>query len=162
MLCIFPDMNKFFPVLFLLPVTMIGFLTGCGGGAGKSGDDGNVSLSGQQMSLVEGGSMLFRLQFSGQNVTVIKKRGETGTEYKGVYTYRFNGGANSGFLNITPASNSRSACRMEDVNISFDDPEGSTGVIESGTITETGLDLDFSIDGVARPMAGWTCRVHRD
>lgn len=159
-LCIFPDVNKFFPVLFLLPVTMIGFLTGCGGGSGKSGDDGNVSLSGQQMSLFEGGNMLFRLQFRGQNVDVTKM--ETRTVYDGVYTYRFNGSANSGFLHITPASNSRSACCMTDVNISFDDSERSTGVIESGTITETGLDLDPSIDGVARPMAGWTCRVHRD
>lgn len=159
-LCIFPDVNKFFPVLFLLPVMMIGFLTGCGGGSGKSGDDGNVSLSGQQMSLFEGGNMLFRLWFSGQNVEVIKRG--TGTEYKGVYTYRFNGGANSGVLNIIPASNSRSACRMRDVNISFDDSERSTGVIDSGTITETGVDLDLSIDGVARSMAGWTCRVHRD
>ena len=66
------------------------------------------------------------------------------------------------FPPFTPASNSRSACCMTDVNISFDDSERSTGVIESGTITETGLDLDPSIDGVARPMAGWTCRVHRD
>ncbi len=40
--------------------------------------------------------------------------------------------------------------------------KGSTGVIVSGTVTETGPDIDFSIDGVPRPMAGWTCRVHRD
>ncbi|MFR4223681.1 MAG: hypothetical protein ACLT38_08615 [Akkermansia sp.] len=65
-------------------------------------------------------------------------------------------------MNIVPASNSRAACAMADVNISFDDAERSTGVIVSGTVTETGPDIDFSIDGVPRPMAGWTCRVHRD
>lgn len=153
-------MKKFFPVLFLLPVTMIGFLSGCGGGSGKSGDDGNISLSGQQVSLFEGGTMLYRLQFTGQEVDVIRM--ETRTVYDGVYTYRFNGGANSGVLNISPASNSVAACSMRDVNISFDDSGRTSGVIASGTITETGPDLDFSIDGVPRPMAGWTCRVHRD
>ena len=104
--------------------------------------------------------MLFRLQFGGRDVDVIKM--ETRIVYDGVYTYRFNEGANSGVLNIVPASNSRAACAMADVNISFDDAEMSTGVIVSGTVTETGPDIDFSIDGVPRPMAGWTCRVHRD
>lgn len=94
--------------------------------------------------------MLFRLQFGGRDVDVIKM--ETRIVYDGVYTYRFNEGANSGVLNIVPASNSRAACAMADVNISFDDAE----------VTETGPDIDFSIDGVPRPMAGWTCRVHRD
>ena len=51
---------------------------------------------------------------------------------------------------------------MRDVNISFDDSGRDAGVVVSGTITETGPDLDFSIDGVPRSMAGWTCRVHRD
>lgn len=153
-------MKKFFPVLFLLPVTMVGLLTGCGGSSGKSGDDGNVSLSGQQVSLAEGSSMLFRLQFGAQDADVIRM--ETGTVYDGVYTYRLHGGSNSGVLNISPVSNNVAACSMRDVNISFDDSGRTSGVIVSGTITETGPDLDFSIDGVARPMAGWTCRVHRD
>lgn len=151
---------KFFSALFLLPVTTVGLLSGCGGGSGKSGDDGNVSLSGQQVSLFEGGTMLYRLQFGAQDADVIRM--ETRTVYDGVYTYRFNEAANSGILNISPASNSRAACAMADVNISFDDAERSTGVIVSGTVTETGPDIDFSIDGVPRPMAGWTCRVHRD
>lgn len=94
--------------------------------------------------------MLFRLQFGGRDVDVIKM--ETRIVYDGVYTYRFNEGANSGVLNIVPASNSRAACAMADVNISFDDAERSTGVIVSGTVTETGPDIDFSIDGVPRPM----------
>lgn len=153
-------MKKFSPVLFLLPVTMCGLLCGCGGGSGKSGDDGNVSLSGRQMSLFEEGTMLFRLQFGGQDVDTIRM--ETRTVYDGVYTYRFNEGTNSGILNIAPASNSRAACAMADVNISFDDAGRNTGVIASGTITETGPDLDFSIDGVPRAMAGWICRMHRD
>lgn len=153
-------MKKFFPVLCLVPVTVCGLLCGCGGGSGKSGDDRSVSLSGQQVSLFEGGDMLFRLQFGGRDVDVIKM--ETRIVYDGVYTYRFNESANSGVLNIVPASNSRAACAMADVNISFDDAERSTGVIVSGTVTETGPDIDFSIDGVPRPMAGWTCRVHRD
>lgn len=139
---------------------MVGLLSGCGGGSGKSGDDGNVSLSGQQVSLFEGGTMLYMLQFTGQEVDVIRM--ETRTVYDGVYTYRFNSGTNSGVLNISPASNSVAACSMRDVNISFDDSERTSGVIASGTITETGPDLDFSIDGVPRPMAGWTCRVQRD
>lgn len=78
--------------------------------------------------------MLFRLQFGGRDVDVIKM--ETRIVYDGVYTYRFNEGANSGVLNIVPASNSRAACAMADVNISFDDAERSTGVIVSGTVTE--------------------------
>lgn len=139
---------------------MVGLLSGCGGGSGKSGDDGNVSLSGQQVSLFEGGNMLYRLQFTGQEVDVIRMG--PGTVYDGVYTYRFNSGINSGVLNISPASNSVAACSMKDVNISFDDSERTSGVIASGTITETGPDLDFSIAGVPRPMTGWTCRVHRD
>lgn len=53
MLCIFPGMKKLFPVLLLIPVTVCGLLSGCGGGSGKSGDDGNTSLSGQQVSLFE-------------------------------------------------------------------------------------------------------------
>ena len=83
--------------------------------------------------------MLFRLQFGGRDVDVIKM--ETRIVYDGVYTYRFNEGANSGVLNIVPASNSRAACAMADVNISFDDAERSTGVIVSGTVTETGPDV---------------------
>ena len=51
---------------------------------------------------------------------------------------------------------------MANVNIAFDDAGRNAGVITSGTITETGLDLDPAIDGVPRPMAGWICRVHRD
>lgn len=153
-------MKKFFPVLCLLPVILGGLLSGCGGGSGRSGDDGNVSLSGQEVSLFEGGDMQFRLQFGGQEVDVIQM--ETRAMYDGVYTYRFHGGTNSGVLNIVPASNSRAACSMAEVNISFDDAGRNTGVIVSGTVTETGPDLDFSIDGVPRPMAGWTCRVHRD
>lgn len=153
-------MKKFFSVLFLLPVPMVGLLSGCGGGSGKSGDDGNVSLSAQQVSLFEGGTMLYRLQFGAQDADVIRM--ETRTVYDGVYTYRFNESANSGVLNISPASNSVAACSMRDVNISFDDSGRDAGVVVSGTITETGPDLDFSIDGVPRPMAGWTCRVHRD
>ena len=93
---------KFFSVLFLLPVTTVGLLSGCGGGSGKSGDDGNVSLSGQQVSLFEGGTMLYRLQFGAQDADVIRM--ETRTVYDGVYTYRFNEGANSGILNISPAT----------------------------------------------------------
>ena len=119
MLCIFPGMKKLFPVLLLIPVTVCGLLSGCGGGSVKSGDDG-------------------------------------------VYTYRFNSGENAGVLNIAPAANSSSACTMANVNIAFDDAGRNAGVITSGTITETGLDLDPAIDGVPRPMAGWTCRVHRD
>lgn len=80
----------------------------------------------------------------------------------GFYTYRFNSGENAGVLNIAPAANSSSACTMANVNIAFDDAGRNAGVITSGTITETGLDLDPAIDGVPRPMAGWTCRVHRD
>lgn len=38
--------------------------------------------------------MLFRLQFGGRDVDVIKM--ETRIVYDGVYTYRFNEGANSG------------------------------------------------------------------
>ena len=138
-------MKKLFPVLLLIPVTVCGLLSGCGGGSGKSGDDGNTSLSGQQVSLFEGGSILFQLQFSGQDVDVIRM--DTRAVYDGVYTYRFN---------------SSSACTMANVNIAFDDAGRNAGVITSGTITETGLDLDPAIDGVPRSMAGWTCRVHRD
>lgn len=127
---------------------------------GKSGDDGNTSLSGQQVSLFEGGSILFQLQFSGQDVDVIRM--DTRAVYDGVYTYRFNSGENAGVLNIAPAANSSSACTMANVNIAFDDAGRNAGVITSGTITETGLDLDPAIDGVPRSMAGWTCRVHRD
>lgn len=61
---------------------------------GKSGDDGNTSLSGQQVSLFEGGSILFQLQFSGQDVDVIRM--DTRAVYDGVYTYRFNSGENAG------------------------------------------------------------------
>lgn len=135
-------------------------MSGCGGGSGKSGDDGNVSLSGNQVNLLEGGAMLFRLQFGAQDADVLRM--ETRTVYDGIYTYRFNGGTNSGLLNIKPASNSVAACSMADVNISFDDSERTSGVIVSGIITETGPDLDFSIDGVPRSMAGWTCRMVRD
>ena len=150
-------MKKLFPVLLLIPVTVCGLLSGCGG---KSGDDGNTSLSGQQVSLFEGGSILFQLQFSGQDVDVIRM--DTRAVYDGVYTYRFNSGENAGVLNIAPAANSSSACTMANVNIAFDDAGRNAGVITSGTITETGLDLDPAIDGVPRSMAGWTCRVHRD
>lgn len=154
-------MKKFCPVLFLIPVAMCGFLFGCGGGSGKSGDDGNVSLSGQQVSLLEAGRMLFQLQFSGQDVDVVRM--DTRTVYGGVYTYRFDSGANTGVLNITPAANSRATCAMEDVAIAFDDAARNTGVITSGTVTEKGGDdLDPSIEGIPRSMAGWTCRVHRD
>ena len=149
-------MKKLFPVLLLIPGTVCGLLSGCGGGSGKSGDDGNTSLSGQQVSLFEGGSILFQLQFSGQDVDVIRM--DTRAVYEGGYTYRFHGGV----LNIAPAANSSSACTMANVNIAFDDAGRSTGVITSGTITETGPDLDPAIDGAPRPMAGWTCRVHRD
>ena len=152
MLCIFPGMKKLFPVLLLIPVTVCGLLSGCGGGSGKSGDDGNTSLSGQQVSLFEGGSILFQLQFSGQDVDVIRM--DTRAVYDGVYTYRFNSGENAGVLNIAPAANSSSACTMANVNIAFDDAGRNAGVITSGTITETGLDLDPAIDGVPRPMAG--------
>lgn len=69
-------MKKLFPVLLLIPVTVCGLLSGCGGGSGKSGDDGNTSLSGQQVSLFEGGSILFQLQFSGQDVDVIRMEQE--------------------------------------------------------------------------------------
>ena len=116
--------------------------------------------SGQQVSLFEGGSILFQLQFSGQDVDVIRM--DTRAVYDGVYTYRFNSGENAGVLNIAPAANSSSACTMANVNIAFDDAGRNAGVITSGTITETGLDLDPAIDGVPRSMAGWTCRVHRD
>ena len=160
MLCIFPGMKKLFPVLLLIPVTVCGLLSGCGGGSVKSGDDGNTSLSGQQVSLFEGGSILFQLQFSGQDVDVIRM--DTRAVYDGVYSYWFNSGENAGVLNIAPAANSSSACTMANVNIAFDDAGRNAGVITSGTITETGLDLDPAIDGVPRSMAGWTCRVHRD
>ena len=100
-------MKKLFPVLLLIPVTVCGLLSGCGGGSGKSGDDGNTSLSGQQVSLFEGGSILFQLQFSGQDVDVIRM--DTRAVYDGVYTYRFNSGENAGVLNIAPAANSSSA-----------------------------------------------------
>ena len=93
-------MKKLFPVLLLIPVTVCGLLSGCGGGSGKSGDDGNTSLSGQQVSLFEGGSILFQLQFSGQDVDVIRM--DTRAVYDGVYTYRFNSGENAGVLNIAP------------------------------------------------------------
>lgn len=87
---------------------------------------------------------------------------DTRAVYDGVYTYRFNSGGNVGVLNIAPAANSSSACTMANVNIAFDDAGRNAGVITSGTITETGLDLNPAIDGVPRSMAGWTCRVHRD
>lgn len=164
MLCIFPGMKKLFPVLLLIPVTVCGLLSGCGGGSGKSGDDGNTSLSGQQVSLFEGGSILFQLQFSGWDAKVVKMDGSSIVAIYDHerYTYRFPGSENSGVLNIRHESNSLSFCDMEDVNIAFDDAGRNAGVITSGTITETGLDLDPAIDGVPRSMAGWTCRVHRD
>lgn len=92
----------------MIPVTVCGLLSGCGGGSGKSGDDGNTSLSGQQVSLFEGGSILFQLQFIGQDVDVIRM--DTRAVYDGVYTYRFNSVGNVGVLNIAPAANSSSAC----------------------------------------------------
>ena len=113
-------MKKLFPVLLLIPVTVCGLLSGCGGGSVKSGDDGNTSLSGQQVSLFEGGSILFQLQFSGQDVDVIRM--DTRAVYDGVYTYRFNSGENAGVLNIAPAANSSSACTMANVNIAFPAP----------------------------------------
>ncbi len=119
-------MKKLFPVLLLIPVTVCGLLSGCGGGSGKSGDDGNTSLSGQQVSLFEGGSILFQLQFSGQDVDVIRM--DTRAVYDGVYTYRFNSGENAGVLNIAPAANSSSACTMANVNIAFDDAGRNAGV----------------------------------
>ena len=137
-------MKKLFPVLLLIPVTVCGLLSGCGGGSGKSGDDGNTSLSGQQVSLFEGGSILFQLQFSGQDVDVIRM--DTRAVYDGVYTYRFNSGENAGVLNIAPAANSSSACTMANVNIAFDDAGRNAGVITSGTITETGLDFHGRLD----------------
>ncbi len=156
-------MKKFGPVLFLIPVAMCGFLFGCGGGSGKSGDDGNVSLSGQQVSLFEEGRMLFQLQFSGQNVDVVRMDGTRAVYDDEAYTYRFDSGTNTGVLNIAPAANSLATCTMADVAIAFDDAARNTGVITSGTITEKGgNDLDPSIEGIPRSMSGWTCRVHRD
>lgn len=157
-------MKKLFSVLFLLPVTMIGVLSGCGGGSGKSGDDGNVSLAGQQATLFKEGNMQFRLQFGGQDVDVFKMEEMSGAVsavyHDETYTYHFHGDTNSGVLNV--ASSSQAACVMENVKISFEDAERKAGVVASGTVRETGPDLDPSVHDVSRPMAGWTCRVHRD
>lgn len=158
-------MKKCCPVLFVISVAMCGFLFGCGGGSGKSGDDGNVSLSGQQVSLLGEGRMLFQLQFSGQKVDVVKM---DGTEvvclyHDEDYTYQFNIGENTGVLNITPAAGSLAFCAMEGVTIAFDAAGRNTGVITSGTITEEGGDdLDPSMEGIPRSMAGWTWNVSRE
>lgn len=150
-------MKKCFPVSLLFSLALPLLLAGCGGGSGRSGDDGTSSLSGRVMTLEEGGPMAYRLLFSGQDVEVYRVEGRV--RYQGIYTYRLQGGDGTAVLDIRPATDGTKACSMSDVLITFEDARREEGVITSGTCTETAPGLDESIMGIPRSMAGWTCHV---
>lgn len=105
-----------FPFLFSVALTEI--LAGCGGGSGRSGDDGQFSLSGRTAFLSNGSMTLFSLQFTGSDVNIIRIGNQF--PYKGVYTYAVRPDHNSMILDIKAGEDGDTYCTMSDVSIVFD------------------------------------------
>lgn len=116
-----------FPFLFSVALTEI--LAGCGGGSGRSGDDGQFSLSGRTAFLVNGSMTLFSLQFTGSDVNIIRIGNQF--PYKGVYTYAVRPDHNSMILDIKADEDGDTYCTMSDVSIVFDGTECDSGSIVS-------------------------------
>lgn len=114
-----------FPFLFSVALTEI--LAGCGGGSGRSGDDGQFSLSGRTAFLSNGSMTLFSLQFTGSDVNIIRIGNQF--PYKGVYTYAVRPDHNSMILDIKAGEDGDTYCTMSDVSIVFDGTECDSGSI---------------------------------
>ena len=145
---------KVFPLFsFLFSIALIGTLGGCGGGSGRSGDDGGSSLRGRTAVLVEEGTALFSLRFTGRDVNITRMGNMF--EYKGVYAYAVRPDRHSAILDIKSGADGDTYCTMRDVLIVFDDAECNSGSIVSGTCTEFGPHLDPKVQGEPQPMGGW-------
>ena len=141
-----------FPFLFSVALTEI--LAGCGGGSGRSGDDGQFSLSGRTAFLSNGIMTLFSLQFTGSDVNIIRIGNQF--PYKGVYTYAVRPDHNSMILDIKAGEDGDTYCTMSDVSIVFDGTECDSGSIVSGTCREFGPHLGPAVQGEPQSMGGWS------
>lgn len=140
---------------FLMTVVL---LSGCGGSGGRS-DERDTSLNGSEMTLSRNGASALILQFSGYEVDILEWEGRN--RYHEAYVYQFNSSDNTAVLNVTGDMNRNIRCSMEDVHLSFDDAGKSSGVIVSGTFTETRPELTPE-QLQPRSLAGWTFRVSRE
>lgn len=111
----FPPMKVFPLFSFLFSIALIGTLGGCGGGSGRSGDDGGSSLSGRTAVLVEEGTALFSLRFTGRDVNITRMGNMF--EYKGVYAYAVRPDRHSAILDIKSGADGDTYCTMRDVLI---------------------------------------------
>lgn len=159
-LSIFPPMKRFplLPLVFF--VVLVGSLPGCGGGSGRSGDDGASSLSGCAATLVEEGTARYSLQFTGQEVEIVQRKDRIA--YRGTYTYVVRDGSNAALLNIQPVVEGNAYCSMDHVQIVFEDAGRQEGVITAGTCTEAGPRLDPAVHEKPQPMDGWRFVLYRD
>ncbi|MCD8061649.1 MAG: hypothetical protein LUE13_04840 [Akkermansiaceae bacterium] len=152
---------KVFPLFpFLFSVALTGTLAGCGGGSGRSGDDGQFSLSGRTAVLLNGRTALFSLQFAGRDVDITRIGNRFA--YKGVYTYMVRPDHNSAVLDIKAGADGDTYCTMSEVSIVFDDTECDSGSIVSGTCQEFGPHLEPEVQGEPQSMGGWSFNLSQN
>lgn len=136
---------------------MAGMMSGCGG-SGASGRE-NAGLDGYTMRMADAGQATFVLSFSGTEADIY--RAENVFHYRGAYSYELREDSNSAVLNIRASVSGNNYCSMNDVRINFNDADRRSGVIASGSCKEDGADIEPPLQGVERPMAGWSVEVEK-
>lgn len=112
------------------------------------------------MRMADGAEQMFALNFVDSRAEVARMG--SNARYAGHYRYMLNESNNSALLDVNAFVSADQWCKMEQVQIRFQDTERSSGNITEGTSTEFCPDMEEGLRGKPISMRSWTVVMDRN